>query len=102
MKLLNVTELAALLDCSEETVELRTREGVLPGLQFGRSWVYPVGALEHALNTHALVAANDRQSRPVGPATAAVRNLRPVAGTEFGPLRVVPPVLGVGVPPEQA
>ena len=44
-EILEVDEVAALLKCDPETVESRTRCGDLPGLKFGRSWVYPKPAL---------------------------------------------------------
>jgi hypothetical protein len=44
-EILEVDEVAALLKCDPETVESRTRCGDLPGLKFGRSWIYPKPAL---------------------------------------------------------
>jgi excisionase family DNA binding protein len=51
---LTVTEVAQLLDCSPDTVEDETRQRSLPGLKFGRSWVYPRAALLLVLEERAL------------------------------------------------
>ena len=51
--LLTVEEVAALFDCSPETIELETREKRLPGLKLGRSWRYPREALLLVLNRRA-------------------------------------------------
>lgn len=98
----SVSEVAAMLDCAEETVELLTREGNLPGLKSGRSWRYPSHALHLVLTQRALSEMTQRAT-PAHPASLARAGLVPV-GVEFGPaaappakafgkLRVVPPVL---------
>lgn len=92
-------EVATMLECSAETVELAARQGSLPGLQFGRSWIFPEDALRQALNMQAYTAANERLSK-THPATAARAAVKPVEGKAFGPLRVVPPTLPVA--PESA
>lgn len=88
-------QVAELLDCSVETVELITRQGHLPGVQYGRAWVYPEHALEAVLNQGALEAMQQRRAALAGPATQALQQLKPVQAREFGPLRVVPPSLPV-------
>lgn len=96
MNNLSVKEVAEILDCTPETVELKTRQGFLPGLQYGRSWIFPERALENILVEQSILNMRDRLSRGLAethPATAAVMDLKPVPGRQFGPLRAVPPVL---------
>lgn len=52
--MLTVPQLAELLDCTTDTVEERTRERTLPGLKYGRSWVYPRDAVLEVLRQQAL------------------------------------------------
>ena len=52
--MLTVADLATLLDCNTATVEDRTRARQLPGLKFGRSWVYPRDAVLEVLRQQAL------------------------------------------------
>lgn len=61
---LTVAQLAELLDCGPETIEDRTRERKLPGLKFGRSWVYPRDAVLQVLQQQALAHV-----RPAGGTT---------------------------------
>lgn len=84
MPFFTVTKVAELLGCSEETVELETREGRLPGLKFGRSWVYPEQALTMILTSRAVVEMVNRQ-----PAAPQHADPSPKVRT----LRAVPPVL---------
>lgn len=55
--------LAALLDCGEEQIELQARQGVLPGLKFGRTWIFPEAALFDALNERATKEAAKRRGQ---------------------------------------
>jgi hypothetical protein len=68
--ILSSAQVAELLHCSVQTVELRARKGDLPGLQFGNGWVFPVGALHQRLNELALEAARER-AKPKTPAPTA-------------------------------
>lgn len=74
---LTVAQLAELLDCTEQTVQERTRERALPGVKFGRDWVYPRDAVLRVLNDVALAHV-----KPVAPA--------PATGGQVQPLRAVP------------
>lgn len=65
-EVLTVAQLAELLDCTQETVEDRTRERTLPGLKFGRSWIYPREAVLEVLRLQALAHV-----RPPAPAPAS-------------------------------
>jgi excisionase family DNA binding protein len=67
----NVTQVAELLECTEETVVERINAGELPGAKFGRGWVIPADALRVRLNEIALEHAKTRRQgvppSPVGP-----------------------------------
>lgn len=65
IRLLTAPEVAELLDCTQQTVEIAARDGRLPGLQFGRSWLFPQDALVEALRLQAL--ANLRAAPPAAP-----------------------------------
>lgn len=52
--ILTKQQVASLLECEPETVEEKARAGVLPGIKFGRSWVFPREALLTVLNKMAV------------------------------------------------
>jgi len=54
LRLLTAAEVAALLDCTLQTVEIAARNGRLPAVQYGRPWLFPEGALMEALRLEAL------------------------------------------------
>ncbi len=63
-----VAQVAHILGCTERTVEDHARAGRLPGLKFGTSWVFPMGALVTRLDEWALEeAALRRKSSGYGP-----------------------------------
>lgn len=66
---LTVDQVAQLLDCTGDTVEARTRERRLPGVQYGRSWIYPRDALLEVLRVQAL--AHVQPVQPASPTPAA-------------------------------
>lgn len=68
IQLLTAAKVAELLDCTQQTVEIAARDGRLPGLQFGRSWLFPQDALVEALRLQAL--ANLRAAPPASPPAA--------------------------------
>ena len=76
MLALKVEAVADLLDCEVETVNGRALSGDLPGLKFGRSWVFPVVALEARLNEMAAEEAAARRA-PRTPVLIAVKRRRP-------------------------
>lgn len=84
---LTVKDVADMLGCEEDTVRDKTRQRELPGLKFGRDWVYPRQALLDALNQ--MAAQAKAKSEP-----ANVKTLVPVQGQRGRP-RKVPPVLPV-------
>lgn len=77
--ILTEKEVADLLSCEPETVQARARNADLPGLKFGRAWVFPRSALMERLHSQALARQADR---PV-----------PVATTVKAAQRKAPPVL---------
>ncbi|RZJ85151.1 MAG: DNA-binding protein [Massilia sp.] len=62
-------QLAAALGCELSTIQARALAGELPGLKFGRGWVFPRSAVLDALNRQALLQA---EARTVGKACAPV------------------------------
>ena len=92
---LTTTEVAQMLACTEETVEIAARDGRLPGLQYGRGWVFPAEALIERLNAQ----ARDRKPRET-PAPSAVHCTVPVDRREaansprVGRKRAIRPDLG--------
>lgn len=68
LELLAPEQAAPLLDCTPATVEDRLRDGTLPGVKFGRSWLIPASALAQALHDQALAeAARRRESAEARP-----------------------------------
>lgn len=59
---INAEQCAKLLGCTEETVEELTRKGDLPGLKFGRSWVFVRADLLAYLAERARLEADERRS----------------------------------------
>jgi excisionase family DNA binding protein len=47
-------DVAELLDCEKSTVQKKARNGDLPGVKFGRSWVFPKTALLQSLHADAM------------------------------------------------
>jgi excisionase family DNA binding protein len=85
--ILSRDQVAAMLDCEPDTVDIAARNGVLPGLKFGRSWVFPQAALLEFLNQRALselpgrnpigkARLKDDQALPAPPSRGAPRGLR--------------------------
>jgi len=48
--LMDSSQVAALLKCSERTVEDHARAGRLPAVKFGDGWMFPTDALLRAVN----------------------------------------------------
>ena len=77
--ILTEKEVADLLDCEPATVQEKARNADLPGLKYGRSWVFPRSALMEALHTKALA----RTPAKIEPAATFVKQSQ----------RKAPPVL---------
>lgn len=70
LQVYTVEQAAALLGCAEKTVEEMARDGRLPGLKPGGSWVFPAGALARRLDELALEEAAQRRKSPAPAATS--------------------------------
>lgn len=64
---LTAEAVAEALDCELLTVQQRAIAGTLPGVKFGRSWVFPRDALVEALNRQAREQAAARQAPKPAP-----------------------------------
>jgi hypothetical protein len=63
--ILTVTEVAALMQCAESTVETHARAGNVPALRWGDGgWVFPAQALYNRLNELAIEQAVERRKPP--------------------------------------
>lgn len=82
---IDADECAALLRCNTETVEELARSGELPGLKFGRGWIFVRADLLLYLATKAREEAAERRSRRSAPAV--------VPQVSKGRRRAVPPAL---------
>lgn len=70
MKPLTVDELANdWLRCTPDTASQALTSGELPGLQYGRGWIVPVGALLARLDELALEQATQRRAARETPTT---------------------------------
>ena len=85
MRILSTEEVAKILDCSTQAVEIAARKGRLPGVQYGRAWMFPETALLDALHKEAMAnaaksaaprAAND-PSPTVQPAAESPHKRKP-------------------------
>lgn len=54
MSMLSPEQVAEYLDCEPKTVEEAARAGRLPGVKYGRSWRFPLSALDEALHREAM------------------------------------------------
>ena len=73
-----LTQAAAILDCTAETVAERISAGDIPGVKFGRSWIIPRQAFCQRLNEMSLQdAAKRRQNKTVALLPAPHHSLMP-------------------------
>lgn len=90
-ELLTAEALAAVLNCTVDTVEDRARRGEYPGIKPGRGWIFPRAAVLQVLNAQALENVSRNQPpAPGGP------NLNPTCATPViprGRRRNAPPSL---------
>jgi hypothetical protein len=61
LRILNAQEVALALDCDIDTVNRRAASGDLPGIKIGRSWAFPIQALEDCLNEMARLQMKTRK-----------------------------------------
>lgn len=83
--LLNVPDIARLLNCSECTVRAELASGELPGLKIGKEWVAPADAFYQRLNERALREAETRRRGGIRQQPSAIAATRPA--------KRMPPVL---------
>ena len=100
-EVLTVTHLAELLDCTADTVEERTRSKELPGVKYGRSWVYPRDAVLDVLCRQALahvrVPAEPAAAGPAHKAVVVPMARKPVTRGQRRPPAPLPdPPVGLG------
>lgn len=84
-------QLAAALGCEVGTVQARALAGSLPGVKFGRGWVFPREALLEALNRQAREQAAER-AKPATPLAVSVGVGVPSKPGKRRPLPVLPPL----------
>jgi excisionase family DNA binding protein len=72
IQIYTVDQVAEMLSCSRTTVEELARNGQLPGIKPGVSWIFPAGALATRLEAMALEQSQARQ-RPRAATAQAVR-----------------------------
>lgn len=89
---INAAQCAELLQCAEPTVEELTRKGELPGIKFGRGWIYVKADLLQYL---AEKARNDAQERRLS--QDSLQKAVPMA-PKFKQRRQVPPALPAVLP----
>jgi excisionase family DNA binding protein len=70
LRILTAAQVAALLECTQQTVEIAARDGRLPGIQYGRAWIFPENALVEALRVQALANLRTTPERAPTPAPA--------------------------------
>lgn len=87
---LNAEECAELLRCCTDTVEEMSRSGELPGVKFGRGWIYVTSDLLAYLAEKARREAEERRAGLTRPASS----VEPIH-TKVKPQRRTPPALPV-------
>ena len=65
-EILSVEEVCELLQCEPYSLGEAVRSGRLPGIKYGRSWVFPSEALIKVLNEQALKHVEQGGDRPTG------------------------------------
>lgn len=60
---LDVDQVAELMRCEPATVQEHARAGDLPGIKWGRDWVFPLGALLRVLDELAVQEAARRREK---------------------------------------
>ena len=88
---LTVDQVATLMGCQADTVREHARSGAVPGLQWGRDWVFPAGALLRRLDELALEQAATRRDPP-NP-SGQLLPITGAANTPRGRARRAPPAL---------
>lgn len=90
---IDATQCAELLKCTPEQVEALARDGDIPGLKIGRSWLFIRADLLAYLAERARLEAQERRQRRAAPQGPAASNVQPIK-----PRRRAPPALPQPVP----
>lgn len=61
IELYTAEQVATMMGCSVKTVEAMARDGELPGIKPGGSWIFPAGALASQLDALALEQSRTRR-----------------------------------------
>lgn len=64
-KVYSAEEAATIAGCDTDTLASHTQEGIVPGLKWGRSWVYPALAFHLGLSLAALDSGQQRSKSGV-------------------------------------
>ena len=73
--ILTVEQFAELCKCSQRTLEEKARNGILPGLKMGDSWIFPTEATLRAINR---LAEEEATTRAKPTEARAIKKLVPV------------------------
>lgn len=95
METINAEQCASLLGCTQATVEELSRKGDLPGLKFGKGWIFVKADLLQYLAEKARKEAEERKLD--GKAKSQTFGLARVAK----PRRAAPPALPIALPQGQ-
>jgi hypothetical protein len=77
IEMLGTDRVSRLLRCTPQLVEEEARKGELPGLKFGRAWIFPRRALLQVLNDQAIAQAISRRDPIARPALVAAKKIKP-------------------------
>lgn len=88
---INAEQCAELLHCTEQRIEELTRTGELPGMKFGRGWIYVKADLLAYIAERARKEAEERRQ------DLNARKSVPRLDLPFKPRRQTPPPLPVSV-----
>lgn len=91
LRVLTSQQVADQLFCSTLTVEEMARDGVIPGIKIGRSWIFPIDTLEVSLNTMANAQAEIRKKPNRSPLIGC--EIVPTKPAKKGRARAIPPSL---------
>jgi len=96
-KVYTAEEAAAIAACDTDTLAAHTVAGTVPGIKWGRSWVYPALAFHLSLSLAALDApqqrTKNRGTKPVDTTRPAANDPAPTAKTQRASWRRTPPPL---------
>ncbi|MBT9511350.1 MAG: helix-turn-helix domain-containing protein [Acidovorax sp.] len=95
-EVLSIEQVASLLSCEATTVAEHLKNGLLPGLKFGRHWVVPARAFFERINEMAHEQAAMRRDEKKRARTPLAHVIPPSAGGQRR--RAPPPLPSLTVP----